>query len=157
MITGIHMCAIEPHKWHFLAVEHEEPKTFSKSKVNVYLDKKLVNSISMDPPKPNPTCPTKMGFFNNMYCSTSPFCLYFSPVGTARIDELSRNVNSIQYLKDPKALVFEHRGGKLIERSGFGWLEVEVGYKNRKIHSEHMLPFFYLLRFMEPNSSKPLN
>jgi hypothetical protein len=54
--------------------------------VNVYLDKKLVNSISLDPPKPNPTCPTKIKFFNNFYGQTSPFCLYFNPVGTGRID-----------------------------------------------------------------------
>jgi hypothetical protein len=57
-----------------------------------------------------------------MYCRTSAVALFLNPVGN-KVDELSRNMNSIDYLKDARALVFEPRGGKIYERSWFGWAD----------------------------------
>lgn len=148
--NGMYLCSIEPKKWHFLSIEHEESKTLSRSKLNVYLEKRIVNTVSIDPPKPPTTAKTTIRFFNNMYCRTSSFALFLSPIGN-RVEELSKNMNCIDYLKDAKALVFEARAGKIFERSGFGWSDCAVTLRNRRMNCTHILPFFYLLRFAQPS------
>jgi len=71
------------------------------------------------------------------------------------VEELSKNMNSIEYLKDAKALVFEARAGKVYERSGFGWSDCPVPVRSRRMNCTHILPFFYLLRFVEA-TNEPL-
>lgn len=103
--NGVLLCSIEPRKWHFLSIEHEESKTLSRSKLNVFLDKKVVNSLSIDPPRISSSTATRLKLFSGLYCRTSSVCLFLTPVGL-KVEELSKNINSIDYLRDPKALVF---------------------------------------------------
>lgn len=108
--------------------------------------------MNIDPPKPSTKAKTKIVFFDGLYCRSSSICLFLSTIGL-KIEELSKNVNSIDYLKDQKALVFEPRGGKVYERGGFAWSNVATLVRNRKMNCSHILPFFYLASFLKPSAS----
>ena len=78
-------------------------------------------------------------------------CLVPQLLKPETVEELNKNLNSINSFKNPKALIFEIRQGKFFERSGFGFSDVHLVEKNKEMNFKVILPFFYLLKFIKTN------
>lgn len=72
----------------------------------------------------------KIVFFDRVYCRTSSIALFPQFVEGDMAEQLNKNKNSIDNIKNNKPFIFQERQGKLHERSSLGFCDDPILHRN---------------------------